>query len=120
MLDFVDEPLDQISLFVEVLVVRDSSRAGAVRRDNGLSASVCDGGSKAIGVVALVCEQVFKGKTVDQTFCLADIGDLAGRQDEADGVAESVDGNADLRAQAAARTPDRLIFAPPFFAPAAC
>jgi hypothetical protein len=120
MLDFVDEPLDQITLFVEVLVIWDSSRAGAVGRDNGLSASVCDGGSKAIGVVALVCEQVFEGKTLDQALCLADIGDLAGREDEADRVAQSVDGNADLRAQAATRTPDRLIFGPPFWAPAAC
>ena len=120
MLDFIDEPLNQITLLVEVLVVRDSLRTGAVRRDNGVSASVCDGGSKAIGVVALVCEQVFEGKTVDQAFCLADIGDLAGREDEADRVAESVDGNADLRAQTAARTPDRLIFGSPFLAPAAC
>jgi hypothetical protein len=35
------------------------------------------------------------------------IGDLACRQDEADRIAEGVDGNADLRAQAAAQTPDR-------------
>jgi hypothetical protein len=96
MFDFIDEPLDPITLLVEVLVVRDGSRAGSVRRDNGLSASVCDGGSKAIGVVAFVCEQVFEGKAVDQAFSLADIGDLAGRKDEADCVAESVDGNADL------------------------
>src|SRR5712664_1899471 len=96
MLDFIDEPLDQITLFVEVLVVGDSSRAGAVRRDNGLSASVCDRGSKAIGVVALVCEQVFEGKTVDQAFCLAYVGDLASREDEADRVAKSVDGDAML------------------------
>jgi len=36
------------------------------------------------------------------------------------GAAEGVDGNADLRAKAAARTPDRLIFTSPFLAPAAC
>jgi hypothetical protein len=120
MLDLVDEPLDQVALLVEVLVVRDGSRAGAVRRDDGLSARVFNGGSKAIGVVALVGEQVFEGKTLDQALCLADIGDLARCQDEAYRIAESVDGNADLRAQAAARTSDRLIFGPPFWAPAAC
>ena len=53
-LDFVDEPLDQIAFAIGMLVVRD-------------------------------------GYT-----------------------------NVYLRTQAAARTPDRLIFAPPFFAPAAC
>jgi hypothetical protein len=120
MLDLVDEPLDEVALLVEVLVVRDSARAGAVRRDDGLSARVCNGDAKAIGVVALVSEQVFEGRTADQALCLRDIGDLACRQDEADRIAEGVDGNADLRAQAAARTPDRLIFGPPFWAPAAC
>jgi hypothetical protein len=34
-------------------------------------------------------------------------------------VPEGLDGDADLGAQAAARTPDRLIFASPFWAPAA-
>jgi hypothetical protein len=45
---------------------------------------------------------------------------LAWGQDEADGIAEGIDTNVYLRTQAAARTPDRLIFASPFFAPAAC
>ena len=98
MLDLVHEPLDQVALLVEVLVVRDSLRAGAVRRDNGLSASLCDGGSKAIGVVALVSEQVFEGKTFDQALCLTDISDLTCRQDEADRIAEGVDTDVDLRA----------------------
>jgi hypothetical protein len=95
--------------------LRRLGRACALR-----SGSVCNGGAKAIGVVALVSEQVFEGRTADQALCLRDIGDLACRQDEADRIAEGVDGNADLRAQAAARTPDRLIFGPPFWAPAAC
>jgi hypothetical protein len=120
MLDLVDEPLDQVALLVEVLVVRDGSRAGAIRRDDGLGARICNGGSKAVGIVTLVSEQVFEGKTLDQALCLTDIGDLTCRQDKADRIAESVDGNADLRAQTAARTPDRLIFGPPFWAPAAC
>jgi hypothetical protein len=44
---------------------------------------------------------------------------LACGQDKANRIAQRVDACADLCAQAAARTPDRLIFAPPF-APAAC
>ena len=114
MLDLVDEPLDQVSLFVEVLVIRDSLRAGTVRWNDRLSACVRNGGSKVIGVVALVGEQVFEGKSLDQALCLTDIADLAWRQDEADRIAEGIDGDADLGAQAAARTPDRLIFASPF------
>jgi hypothetical protein len=44
---------------------------------------------------------------------------LACGQDKANRIAQRVDACVDLRAQTAARTPDRLIFAPPF-APAAC
>jgi hypothetical protein len=45
-----------------VLVVRDGSRAGAVRCDS-LRARVCNRGSKEIGVVALIGEQIIEGKT---------------------------------------------------------
>src|SRR5213592_375956 len=45
---------------------------------------------------------------------------LAWGRNEADGIAEGIHAHVDLRTQAAARTPDRLILAPPFFAPAAC
>jgi hypothetical protein len=51
---------------------------------------------------------------------LANIVDLACDQDEADGIAEGIDADVDLGAEPAARTPDLLIFAPLFLAPAAC
>ena len=85
-----------------------------------VGAAFCDSGAKFIGVVALVGEQVFEGQTADQSLGLANVVDLAWGQDEADRIAESIDADIDLGAQAAARTPDRLIFAPPFWAPAAC
>ena len=77
-------------------------------------------GAEAIGVKALVGEQVLERKAADQVFGLEDVVHLAWGQDEADGIAEGIDPDVYLRTQAAARTPDRLIFAPPFLAPAAC
>ena len=62
---------------------------------------------------------MFKGNTADQILGLEDIVRLAAGQDEANGVAKRIYADTDLGAQAAARTSDRLIFAPPF-APAAC
>jgi hypothetical protein len=56
----VDEPLDRTALFVEVLVVGDGLRTGTFRWDDGLGACVFNGGTKAVGVVALVSEQVFE------------------------------------------------------------
>jgi hypothetical protein len=58
-------------------------------------------------------------QTADQILGLANVVHLARGQDEAKWIAERVHARADLRAQAAARTPNRFIFAPPF-APAAC
>jgi hypothetical protein len=120
MLDFVDEPLDQIALLVEVFVVGDRLRTRAARWNDSLGADLRDRGTKAIRIEAHVGEQVFEGKAADQAFSLANVVDLACGQDEADGIAEGVDADVDLGAQPAARTPDRLIFAPPFLAPAAC
>src|SRR5205085_11865390 len=108
------ETLDQIAFLVEVLVIRDGLRARAARRDHGPRADFCHGGAKAIGVKAHVGEQVFERKTADQALSLANVVDFARSQDEADRMAKGIDADADLRAQAAARTPDRLIFAPPF------
>jgi hypothetical protein len=98
MLDLVDEPLDQIALLVEVLVVRNGLRARAARWDDGLSADFCDRGAKAIGVKAHIGEQVLEGKTADQALSLAYVVDLACGQDEADWIAEGVDADVDLSA----------------------
>jgi hypothetical protein len=120
MLDFVDEPLDQIAILVDVLVIRNGLRSGAGRRDHGLPTAFRDMGAKTIGVKTHISEQVLERETADQIFGLEDVMRLAWGEDEADGIAEGIHANVDLRAQTAARTPDRLIFAPPFWAPAAC
>jgi hypothetical protein len=120
MLDFVDEPLDQIAILIDVLIVRDGLRSRAARWDHGFRTGFCDSSAEAIGVKAHIGEQILERKPADQVFGLEDVMHLAWGQDESNGVAERIHTDVDLRAQAAARTPDRLIFAPPFFAPAAC
>jgi hypothetical protein len=62
---------------------------------------------------------MFERNATDQVLGLEDVVHLAARQDEANGIAKRINARTDLGAQAAARTPDRLIVAPPF-APAAC
>src|SRR5947209_4524000 len=62
----------------------------------------------------LIAEHIFAGKTANQFLSLANIVELPWGQDEAHRIAESVNADVDLGAQAAARTPDRLIFVPPF------
>jgi len=120
MLDFVEKALNQIAIPIDMLVVRDGFRSGAVGRDHSLGAHLRNAGAKAIGVKALVAQELFERQPADQVLGLGDVARLARREDEAKRIAERVYAGVDLRAQAAARTPDRLIFAPPFAAPAAC
>src|SRR5271163_4191072 len=119
MLDLVEEPLDQISLLVDVLVVRDGSRSGTGGWNHGLGTGLCNAAAKAIGVKAPVPQQLVERQTADQILRLHDVVYLACGQNEANRIAERIHACIDLRAQAAARTPDRLTFASPF-APAAC
>src|SRR6516225_3774723 len=119
MLDLIEEPLDQIALPVDVLVVRAGLRTRADRWDHRFGTHLCDAGAKPIGVIALVGQKMFEGNAADQVLSLENVVLLAGGQDEANRIAERIHARADFGAQAAARTPDRLIFAPPF-APAAC
>jgi hypothetical protein len=119
MLDLIEEALHQIAVLVNVLVVGNSLRSRAGRGNDGDGTDVCDTGAKPIGIIAFVGQQMFERNATDQVLGLEDVVDLATRQDEANGIAKRINARTDLGAQAAARTPDRLIVAPPF-APAAC
>jgi len=119
MLDFVEEALDQIALLVDMLVIRDGLRSRSGRRNDRLGTGLCDARTKPIGVITPVGQQMFERQAADEVLGLDNVVHLAASQDEADGIAKRIHAGADLGAQAAARTPDRLILAPPF-APAAC
>ena len=119
MLNLVEKTLDQVPLPVDVLVVGDRLRSRSRRWNDGFGTHLCDPCAKPIGIVALVGQQMFKRNTADQVLGLEEIVHLAASQDEANRVAKRIHASADLGAQAATRTSDRLIFAPPF-APAAC
>src|SRR5436305_424566 len=119
MLDLVEEALDQIAVLVDVVVVGDGLRPRSGRGNDSRGTRLCDAGAKPIGVVALVGQEMFERDAADQVLGLEDVVHLAAGQDETNGIAKRVDARTDLGAQAATRTSDRLIFAPPF-APAAC
>jgi hypothetical protein len=118
MLDFIDETLDQVTLLVAMLVVGDWLCSRSEGGDHSLGAE-SEKGSELVGVVGLIGNDMGGDKAVDQGFGLRAVVDLAGRRDQAQGVAQSIDGNVDLGGQAAARAPDRLLLNPPF-PPAAC
>jgi hypothetical protein len=119
MLDTVDEALDQVAFLVEVLVVGDRLSPARIWRDHGGGAELDDGRPDAIGIVSLVSDDVLAGLAIEQGLGLGRIMGLAGGQDDPDQLADGVDEEMQLAAQAAARAANRLSVRAPF-APAAC
>ena len=119
MLDLAEEPLDEVALLVDMLVVGDGLRSRCYRWNDSLGLGGIDGRAGTVAVVAFVGEELVEVEPLDQGLRLLAVVDVPARQDEAQRIAESVDDDVDLRARATARTPNLLRIAPPF-APAAC
>jgi hypothetical protein len=118
MLDFVDEAFDEMAFLVAMPVVGDRLFSRPQGGDNGAGAE-SEVRSEFVGVISLIGNDVAGHEAVDQGLGLRAVMDLAGRRDQSQRVAESINGDVDLGGQAAARAPDRLILNPPF-PPAAC
>ena len=54
------------------------------------------------------------GPPLQQGFCLRDVADLTGGDDQPQGASERVGQHVDLGGQSASGTPQRLILGPPF------
>src|SRR5215470_13557267 len=119
MFDFVDEELDEMALLVEMAIVRDCARTAGVGRDHGGYAAVCEMSAKPIGIEGLVSDDVVGGQASNQGFGLSRLVHLSGRVEQAQHIAEGINGDVNLRAQPSARASDRLLLNPPF-PPAAC
>ena len=119
MLDFVDEALDAVPEAIGVFIVGEFDTARAQGRDHDINLGVGETGTEAIVVVALVGDQADQCEALDQCQSLRGFVDLSCGEHEAERIAECIDGDMDLGAQATTRAADRLIECPPF-APAAC
>lgn len=119
LLETAEETLDQIPIPVEMSVERARIEAIGARRDNRLSALCFDDCHKRVGVVALVGDDITSRLVLDQRSGLVDVCDLSGRQNDAQRIAECIDGNMQLGGQSASRPADFLT-AGFFWAPAEC
>lgn len=118
MLDLVDEAFDEVALFIELFVIWRRIAARGKGRDHRVYTER-EISPDSVGIVCLICDDVLGHEAVDQGLGLCAVVSLAGRKDEAQRVAEGVDGDMDFRGRAAARAADGLSFGPPF-PPAAC
>ncbi len=69
--------------------------------------------------IRLPSDKILGRKASDQGFGLGRLVHLSGRVEQTEHIAEGIDRNMNLRAQASPRSPDRLLLNPPF-PPAAC
>lgn len=118
MLETGEEAFDQISIAIEMPVEGARRKPIGSGRNHRFGASRFDPGHEVIGVVPLVGHDRLTGQILDQCRGVVDIGDLSGRENHPQRIAQRVDGYMQF-GQPAARTADLLT--PRFFwAPAEC
>ena len=120
MLEFAEEPLDEIALAIQGEVGLARGSPVGLGRDDGNDVACFERRDQGIAVVAFVGEEGFGRDLVEQRFGLGDVGGLTRRQRQRNRVAERIDNSVDLGRQPAARSADGLIFAVFFWAPALC
>jgi len=109
MLETCEEALDQIASTVEMPIEFAWCEAIGSGRNHSFGASGFDSGYEMIGVVALVGHHSLPRQIFDQCRGAVDIGDLSGREDNAQRIAQRIDGNVQFACQSAARAADFLI-----------
>lgn len=122
MFEPVEEALDEIALLVEFGVVGSLDLAVALGRDHHPGAGPGESVAQMVGIIAFVGDGGVGLDALDELVGEGDVVALAGRADEADGIAQGIAGGMDLGAQAAAGAAQALGIRPPFIrrAPAAC
>lgn len=118
--EFAEEILDQMSRFVEMLVIRTQALTiGARGNDHGLASLLQRLDHTFIGVECFVGDHDFGVDCGKQQIGAVEIMSVAGSESEAGWIAERIDSGVDLGGQPAFAAPDRLV-APFFGAPALC
>ncbi len=98
LLQFVEETLDEIALFVERLVVGERRAAVGFWRNDRLRGAFEDSLAQVIGVITLVGDDGVGLKAFDQVVRLGDVVSLAWPEQQADRVAERVGRGVDFGA----------------------
>ena len=108
MLEPCKEALDQIASAIEMPIELARCQAIGSGWNHRFCARRFDGGHEMVGIVALVGHHGLTGQIFDQCWGKVDIGNLPGREDDAQGIAQCVDGNVQFGRQSAARAADLL------------
>lgn len=120
MLDLVEETLDEVPFAIEREVAEPLNKPVRSGRDHRNRAARRDQLNDGVAVVSLVGQHMASAKVFQQWFGLGAVGGIAGRQDEAQRIAQRIAQGMDFGRQAAARAANGLRLLIPPFAPALC
>ena len=107
-LDAVEKAFDQIAALVEMLVEIPRIEPVGARRYNRFAALSLNQFDEGIRVVSLVGHDVQSRLIRDQRSGMLDVGHLASRENDAQRIAQGVDGHVQFGGQSAPRTADLL------------
>ena len=121
LLEFGEEVLDQVACLVGVLVEGPGHSAVRLGGDhNGFASRRQRLDDRCVGIESFVGNQQIGLHGWQQVVGADQIMGLSAGQEEGDRVAERIDQGVDLATQPTARSPDRLVLAGFFLAPALC
>jgi hypothetical protein len=117
--ELVEEALDEVAFAIEREIAIPLGPAVGLRRDDRSDSPLGQGVDERIGVEGLVADQGIGIGIFDQRLGPSQIMGLTWREQQVDGIAESIDERVDFGGQSAAGAADRLraVF---FRAPALC
>jgi hypothetical protein len=95
-LEFIEEPLDEIALAVEREVTRPWGLAVGLWWDHGSDSPVGQPVDQVVSIVGLVADQSIRVGVLDQRLRAGQIVSLAWCQHQVDGIAQSIDQSVDL------------------------
>ena len=117
--EVTEEVLDQVTPAIHYEIAVNRCLTIGLWWNNSTCATSIKFGSKRVVVETFVADESVEGDPFNQRRNPDTVVALARKQDETGQIAEPVDKSHDLGGQATARTPDRLVLAPPL-APVAC
>ena len=120
MFDLVEESLDEISLAVKGKVAQALDDPVSLGRNHRAGAAFSYQPDNGVGVIAFVGQYILCGDAPQQQLRLRAVGDIAGRENDADRIAQRVTQGMYFGRQSAARAANVLRLLTPPFAPALC
>lgn len=99
MFEFIEEPLDEVTLFVERPIASMRPAPVRSRRNDRCCTSVQDRIVEVFGIVGPIGDDGLAGDVLDQGRGVQHITTMTGAGDQADGVAEAVGGRVELGTQ---------------------